>query len=391
MDIYKENKDIQELDEKSKEIIKQLEIIEKSLWLRNPEKRIAKKLRAFYFKIQNVDRNNEFEWEKLSIQYEDLLKQFNKQLDKWIITISSFYQTMSIITSELSKVKTIDWRLLNNIEIDWDIVDIWVALYDGLHNAIKITYEELRDFIKLIVEPDKFDEIWANIWNTLIKIMKDPYKFIQTLAEWTKEELWDLLRDIEVIENNSTKIGYIIILTGLITQVWVSKFLEQVWPWKFLAIMWIADKWGLNKLWKKEWGKPMKDNKTDDTQKEKVDIVDKKWEYMLDDNVNPIDASNKIWEYAEYLDVDYLVWDPERIEAIMEIIKSMWDYVVNNWEIIHWIDKIELNNFKSNFRQLRKKVNKAIDNPKTEKKLKVWFIILRKNKLDQAYYVLNPK
>ena len=51
MDTYKENKDIQELDEKSKEIIKQLEIIEKSLWLKNPEKRITKKLRAFYFRV----------------------------------------------------------------------------------------------------------------------------------------------------------------------------------------------------------------------------------------------------------------------------------------------------------------------------------------------------
>ena len=324
----------------------------------------------------------------MSIQYEDLLKQFNKQLDKWIITISSFYQTMSIITSELSKVKTIDWRLLNNIEIDWDIVDIWVALYDGLHNAIKITYEELRDFIKLIVEPDKFDEIWANIWNAMIKIMKDPYKFIQTLAEWMKEELWELLRDIEVIENNSTKIGYIIVLTGLIAQVWVSKFLEQVWPWKFLAIMWIADKWGLNKLWKKEWGNPMKDNKTDDTQKEKVDIVDKKWEYMLDDSISPTDASKKIWEYAEHFDVDYLVWDLEKINAVMDIIESIWDYIIRNWAKIRW-NRIELNDFKSNFRLLWKKMNKIIKNDTIDTDYKTQLEEYQL-KFKKAYYILNP-
>ena len=390
MDTYKDSKDIQELDEKSKEIIKQLEVIEKSLWMMNPSKGISNTLRAAYFKIQNIERINKLEWNQLAWRYEQLLKKYNVQMNDWIVSISDFYKTMSDITRDLSKFKRSDGILLKDMDIDWDIVDVGIALYEWLHTAIETTYNELRDFIKLIIDPDKFDEIWASVWQELIKIMKDPHQFVQTLVEGMKDELWDLLRDIEVIENNSTQIGYIIVLTGLITQVWVSKFLEQVWPWKFLAIMWITDKWGLNKLWKKEWGKPHKDNSSDDTQKEKVDIVDKKWEYMLDNNISPTDASKKIWEYAEYFDVDYLIWDPEKIEAVMEILESIWEYVINNWEKIHKMNKLELDDFRSNFRYLQKK----IDNSSKKKKIKKeYFERLENYKYwtsKEAYYILNP-
>ena len=74
----------------------------------------------------------------------------------------------------------------------------------------------------------------------------------------------------------------------------------------------------------------------------------------------------------------------------MEILDSIWEYIINNSERIYSLNKVEFNDIKSNFRQFQKKIDIATNNKTINKDDKEQLENYKSWILEESYYVLNP-
>lgn len=93
----------------------------------------------------------------------------------------------------------------------------------------------------------------------------------------------------------------------------------------------------------------------------KIDTLDMRGTYALDEIkwLNIVTASKKIEEFAKSIDIQYLIKHPERMDAMLDIVESMCDYIDKNHDLIMRLDKNRLEDFRISFNEMRKSLWKV--------------------------------
>lgn len=342
-----------DLNEMSESFVDRLEDIEWSLNLTDLNDIISDDVRWAYFKIVSQWRQDHWDNTELQKQYEIMLWSYEELFQRSYQTPIEYVQATKWLLQELWDLRTKDWRRLVDTTINWWLYEAWIALYDWMEKAFEKVVHELEETIKILINPSEWEQVVSALWNMVIH----PIDTLKALKEWLWEEFWDIMRDIQIVNNNSSSTWFAVEMWKFVPETAVPMIMWMVWPWKFLRILkldkFIPD-FVVKKLDWKSWKKERKES--EDVRK--VDILDFNFGFRnLDKKV--WEASKDVERLRYYMDVEYLIGKKGRFEKVLETIDELL-YYINNKALQLW----EHQDFVDNYRLLRKNMLKLSDNPK---------------------------
>ncbi|MDD3119948.1 MAG: hypothetical protein PHF46_00890 [Candidatus Gracilibacteria bacterium] len=122
----------------------------------------------------------------------------------------------------------------------------------------------------------------------------------------------------------------------------------------------------------------------------KTDLSEMRGNYLLNDSIKPALAGEKILEYSKHIDIKYLINDPDRIDAVLEITESMCDYVTKNKGSLQNLTLKQLNDFKYSFGELTRKIQSIADSKSLLPDQRLLFSEMLNDNFMEARYSLNP-
>ncbi|EKD44506.1 MAG: hypothetical protein ACD_71C00114G0004 [uncultured bacterium (gcode 4)] len=161
---------------------------------------------------------------------------------------------------------------------------------------------------------------------------------------------------------------------------------KAIW-WLGLGVIWSIGK----SLWKATVKEVAYTVQKEAVEKGVMDVLEWKGRYMIPLTTHPNIMTLKIREFSENIDVKYLVDNPERIDAMNDIVEHFSKYIVQNEASIHRLKPQELQSLKSDFMWLWGNYSKLLGNPSfTPSKMRTMKDI-KKEDMTNAYYSLNPE
>ena len=240
-----------------------------------------------------------------------------------------------------------------------------------------------------------YEKLWINLET---ENNPDIVKFVKWLVDWlvinNLEEIEQLLESSidELLEMFDSLLNPEI-LVELIKQ--AIQELWDIWstfenPYKWWLALWALWIWPIGKIFK--WLKLWKNEEVKEAiDKDKTDFLEMKWTYKLDEikNLTHKEAGKKIEGFANSIDIDYLIDNPERIDWMLNIINGICNYIDRDINHISKLTDVELKTFKYNFNSLRKTTLKVLWNDLIPDSYKKIIERLKINKLDKIYNKLN--
>ena len=270
--------------------------------------------------------------------------------------------------NDLEELDLLEQQLEYWVDKEIQIKEVKLSLYDKLWINIETeNNSDLTKFVKWVVDwlvINNLEEVQALIDSSieeLLGILENLFNvdILKELIKQSIEELWDILN---IMEN----------------------------PYNWWIALWTLWLWWLGKLLK--WLKIKKDISTSESiNKDKIDLLEMKWKYKLDEinDLSPKEASKKIEEFTDSIDIKYLANNPQRINDMLEIVEWICDYINRDiWKILKLWEK-DFWELKLNYNKLRKIILKTFTDDSINDKYKLIIKWLKTNKLDRIYNKLN--
>ena len=272
--------------------------------------------------------------------------------------------------NDLSELDLLEQQLENWADKEKQIKELQLSLYEKLWIDIETgNNSDVTKFVKWVVD-------WLVVNNL---------EEIQALIESSINELIDMFKSLFDVE----------ILTELIKQtvseLWdIWNIMENPYNWGLaLGTLWL---WGLGKLLK--WLKLSKwlENK-EALDKDKTDLLEMKWTYKLDEikNLNPKEASKKIEEFSDSIDIKYLLDNPSRVYDMLDIIEWICNFTDKNLNNILKLWQNDLTEYKNSFIFLRKKIKWLSSNNELKWPLKNEVNEILNNNIRKTYWLIFDK
>lgn len=391
---------IKELDQKSKEISNQSEILDsnykKFLWWRN----IWDDLRATYLKIQSLNRT-ELQ-EGLLIQYDNILDKFERMaFEQANLEYENSKEFLKLI-EELDNLTNKEWNKIKDYIIDWWIIEWMIAIKEWIDKACEQIIQELEQTLKTILSPDE----WNNIYEWLKDAITNPIEFMENIIKFVKEEFADLAKDFHLYDVNSTKAWFAVQMWEFVPKTFLPILISSVWTGKFTKFLSFAkiDKYVpesvLSKLSHKKFDK--KDgpdsNKKVSTKNntDLMELEDSFWDFKTGWKIDSYTIRNKfvfvkriekiVWEKDMFIET---MKNPKKIINFHKSINSMVKYLDEALPLMKttWID-----NVKQHIASLNRMKFQLMDYYKNNPTNK-WLLILAKSvtneNFEKVYLWLN--
>lgn len=378
---------IKELDQKSKEISNQTEILEsnykKFLWWRN----IWDDLRATYLKIHSLNRNED--QSSLMIQYENLLDKFERAaFEQANIEYENSKEFLKLV-EELDNLTIKEWNRIKDYKIDWWIIEWMIAIKEWVDEACDQIIKELEETLKTILSPDELEDIFE--W--LKRAITNPIEFLENIIKFMKEEFADVAKDFHLYDINSTKAWFAVQMWEFVPKTFLPLLISSVWTGKFTKFLSLSkiDKFVPEKVMSKiNWqntGKEIK-AKSDNDRTNLVELEDSFWDFKISWKIDSYTIRNK---FIFVKRIEKIVWDkdmfietmknPKKIINFHKSINSMVKYLDEALPIMNktWIDNVKqhldsLNRMKFHLVDYYKK------NPTSK-----WLLILAKSVTNEEF------
>ncbi|MEF2175131.1 MAG: hypothetical protein V3575_01560 [Candidatus Absconditabacteria bacterium] len=222
---------IKELDQKSKEISNQSEILDSNYKKFLGGRNIGDDLRATYLKIQSLNRT-ELQ-EGLLIQYDNILDKFERMaFEQANLEYENSKEFLKLI-EELDNLTNKEGNKIKDYIIDGGIIEGMIAIKEGIDKACEQIIQELEQTLKTILSPDE----WNNIYEGLKDAITNPIEFMENIIKFVKEEFADLAKDFHLYDVNSTKAGFAVQMGEFVPKTFLPILISSVGTGKFTKFL----------------------------------------------------------------------------------------------------------------------------------------------------------
>lgn len=298
---------IEVLDTESESLTQMIEEAEKLIWIEDDKDKVSDDIRIAFYKIQSLD----LKWDdtgSLKAEYDKLLERYWEFKLVDIDSEQEYITATTDLLNWLNSLKLPDWRVMWETLIDWDLIDVVVAMWEWLRKAKDKIVAEIEETLSMFLSRDELQAVLgAFIW-----ALSNPIEFATNLMEYIKTEFYSVYRNWKAIMKAHTDSWSFVSMNQFVPEQCIPVIVSALWPGKFkkfLDILRMGDKipWKILDI-------------LDD-----VDIKKLKW-----------DDREKFWKSLEGLPISQdwqaiinRIWDrwwrKEFIEREFRIIEQYWD------------------------------------------------------------------